>query len=276
MKSIDLSTRAKFRLSGTDRARYLNGQVSNDVTRAGVDCAISACVTSVKGGLEALVWITVEADGQAFLIDVDASLRDSLFQRLSKYIIADDVQLEDCTEEYLLIHDLDRRSDGIVSERYAMPGNDRWVSPESLPAGTDWMSESDAEVLRIERGIPCWGHELTQGLLPAEALLDLKSVDFHKGCYVGQEVISRIESVGRIRRSLVALAFSGGCPQPGWCLLDDAGEKAGEVTSVVEPSPDLLIGIGYAKCDLTVTTAVCPDSGLSCMATKRSSAFAGE
>jgi len=276
MKSIDLSTRAKFRLSGSDRVRYLNGQVSNDVTKAGVDCAISACVTSVKGGLEALVWITVEADDQAFLIDVDASLREALFQRLSKYMIADDVQLDDCTEEYLLIHDLDCGSGGIVSERYAMPGKDRWVIPGSLPAGTDWMSEFDAEILRIERGIPFWDHELTQGLLPAEALLDLKSVDFHKGCYVGQEVISRIQSVGRIRRSLVALAFSGGCPQPGWSLLDAAGKKTGEVTSVVESSTGSLIGLGYAKCDLIVTAAACPDSGLSCMATKRSSAFAGE
>ena len=275
MKSIDLSSRAKFRLSGSDRVRYLNGQVSNDVTKAGGDCAISACVTNVKGGLEALVWITVEAGGEAFLIDTDAALREVLFQRLSKYIIADDVQLEDLTEEYLLIHDLDHGDGGMASERYAMPGNDRWVIPGDLPAGTDWMSVPDAEALRVERGIPCWGNELTPGILPAEALLDRRSVDFHKGCYVGQEVISRIQSVGRIRRSLVALAFSGGCPQPGWCLMDAAGEKAGEVTSVVESSTGSLIGLGYAKCDLTVAKAVCADDDLSCTATSRSSAFAG-
>ena len=273
MKSIDLSTRAKFRLSGSDRVRYLNGQVSNDVTKAGVACAISACVTTVKGGLEALVWITVEADGQAFLIDTDAGLRESLFQRLSKYIIADDVQLEDVTGEYLLIHDLDNGPGGIASERFAMPGNDRWIIPGELPAGTDWMSAPDAEVLRVERGLPGWDHELTQGLLPAEALLDLRSVDFHKGCYVGQEVISRIQSVGRVRRGLVALTFSGGCPQPGWLLLDAAGEKSGEVTSVVKSSAGALIGLGYIKRDMTVEVAVSGEKGLPCAAIIRSSAF---
>ena len=154
-----------------------------------------------------------------------------------------------------------------------MPGNDRWIAPGDLPAGTDWMSAPDAEVLRVERGFPGWGHELTQGLLPAEALLDLRSVDFHKGCYVGQEVISRIQSVGRVRRGLVALAFSGGCPQPGWLLLDAAGEKSGEVTSVVESSAGALIGLGYVKRDMTVEVAVSGEKGQPCAATIRSSAF---
>ncbi|MCP4846329.1 MAG: hypothetical protein GY899_00080 [Verrucomicrobiaceae bacterium] len=276
MKSIDLSRRAKFRLSGSDRVRYLNGQVSNDVTKAAGDCAISACVTTVKGGLEGLVWISVEAGGQAFLIDADAELRESLFERLSRYIIADDVRLEDITGDYLLIHDLGKRIAGIASERFALPGNDRWIRPGALPAGADWMSASAAEALRVEGGIPGWGNELTLGTLPAEASLELRSVDFHKGCYVGQEIISRLQSVGRVNRRLVALAFSGSRPQPGWLLLDVAGEKAGEVTSVVESSDGFLIGLGYVKRDMTVELAVSGGQDRSCSATTRTSAFQGE
>ena len=276
MKSIDLSCRAKFRLSGSDRVRYLNGQVSNDVTKAGSDCAISACVTTVKGGLEGLVWITVEADGQAFFIDADAGLRESLFQRLAKYIIADDVKLEDITDDYLLIHDLGERTPGIACERFALPGNDRWMCPGDLPAGTDWMSPSATEVLRVERGIPGWGNELALKTLPAEALLEYRSVDFHKGCYVGQEVISRLQSVGRVNRRLVALAFAGDRPQPGWLLLNAAGDKSGEVTSVVESSAGLLIGLGYVKRGMTVEGASPRDNGQSCVATIRPSAFQGE
>ncbi len=275
MKSIDLSQRAKFRLSGSDRVRYLNGQVSNDVTRADSDRAISACVTTVKGGLEGLIWITVEAGGQAFFIDTDASLRESLFERLSRYIIADDVQLEDITGDYLLIHDLGEKATGIASDRFALPGNDRWICPGDLPAGTDWMSPPAAEVLRVEGGIPGWGNELKQGTFPAEALLELRSVDFHKGCYVGQEIISRLQSVGRVNRRLVALAFSGNRPQPGWLLLDVAGEKVGEVTSVAESSDGLLIGLGYVKRDMSVEVAVSGDNDRSASATTRTSAFQG-
>ena len=118
MQSIDLSKRAKFRVSGTDRVRYLNGQVSNDVQKASEIEAISACVTTSKGRLEGMVWVSVDEDNQSFLIDTDQELRTSLFQRLSKYIIADDVEILDVTEDYLLIHDLGKNeSTGIRSNR---------------------------------------------------------------------------------------------------------------------------------------------------------------
>ena len=72
MKTIDLSQRAKFRMSGADRLRYLNGQVSNDVAKLGEGEVMSACVTTAKGRLQAHVWIAIEAGGEAFLIDTDA------------------------------------------------------------------------------------------------------------------------------------------------------------------------------------------------------------
>ena len=90
---------------------------------------------------------------------------------------------------------------------------------------------------------------------------------------MGQEVISRLQSVGRVRRCLVALAFSGGCPQPGWLLLDAAGEKSGEVTSVIESSEGSLIGLGYVMRDMGVAAAVSGEKGQPCGATIRSSAF---
>ncbi len=60
----------------------------------------------------------------------------------------------------------------------------------------------EIELLRIERGIPRWGNELSEDTLPQEAGLDEMAVDFKKGCYVGQEVVSRIHSVGRVNRRL--------------------------------------------------------------------------
>jgi len=275
MKSIDLSKRAKFRLSGADRARYLNGQVSNDVGKASETQAISACVTTVKGRLQGLVWITVEAGGDAFLIDADPELRESLFARLAKYIIADDAELDDVTDEFLLVHDLFDSGEGAASERLALPGRDRWYRKGELMAGADWMGARAAEELRVAQGVPKWGAELTEETLPAEALLDRRSVDFHKGCYVGQEVISRVESVGRVNRQLVALQFSGAAPVAGWILFDNDGKETGRVTSVVGPGGEgRVMGLGYLKRDASCASAGEPEKGLSCTADIRNSAFA--
>lgn len=248
MKSIDLSKRAKFRMSGKDRVRYLNGQVSNDVQKASEIEAISACVTTSKGRLEGLIWISLDEKNQSFLIDTDPELRTSLFQRLSKYIIADDVEIIDITEDYLLIHDLGQNeSDGIRSNRYSIDGTDRWVKSGELIAGSDWISEKVLESLRISQGVPKWGNELDQKTLPQEALLDRTSVDFHKGCYVGQEIISRLESVGQVKRTIVGLTFDPETvPEPGWSLSDKDNNEVGTVTSVSYDQGPVL-GLGYLR-----------------------------
>ena len=250
MKSVDLSKRAKFRVTGKDRVRYLNGQVSNDVRKVSSKETISACVTTAKGKLEGLIWISEDTSSESLLIDADPELRESLMMRLSKYIISDDVEIFDVTEDYQLIHDLGHDDDNLMlSNRFCCNGVDRWIKVGDLIAGSDWMSDKSLEEYRIKQGVPAWGYELNSNTLPQEALLERKSVDFHKGCYVGQEIISRLKSVGRVRRLLVGLTFSeGSAPESGWELLDDENKKIGEVTSVCKKDSEL-IGLGYVKTD---------------------------
>ena len=250
MKSVDLSKRAKFRVTGKDRVRYLNGQVSNDVRKVSSKETISACVTTAKGKLEGLIWISEDTSSESLLIDADPELRESLMMRLSKYIISDDVEIFDVTEDYQLIHDLGHDDDNLMlSNRFCCNGVDRWIKVGDLIAGSDWMSDKSLEEYRIKQGVPAWGYELNSNTLPQEALLERKSVDFHKGCYVGQEIISRLKSVGQVRRLLVGLTFSeGSAPESGWELLDDENKKIGEVTSVCKKDSEL-IGLGYVKTD---------------------------
>ncbi|MCB1076450.1 MAG: folate-binding protein YgfZ [Verrucomicrobiae bacterium] len=243
---IDLSSRAKFRLTGADRERYLNGQVTNQVKLATPEKAIEACVCNVKGKLEGVVHITRSADGEAFWIDGPPELRDSLFARLGRYIIADDCELEDVTDDFGLVHALGEWPDlpGAVwkaSNRWGMPGVDLWVERDSLPKILSAGAPMDAEALedlRIRNGIPRWGAEWNADTLPAEVRLDERAVDFHKGCYVGQEVVSRLESVGRVNRLLVAIEAitDGGVATVGaevFSADDSSGEKpSGMVTSV--------------------------------------------
>jgi len=77
---------------------------------------------------------------------------------------------------------------------------------ERLAAEIPILSSELFEILRIEAGVPRWGFELDETTLPAEAGLDRTHIDFHKGCYLGQEVVSRIESVGHVHRRLAAFS----------------------------------------------------------------------
>jgi folate-binding protein YgfZ len=110
------------------------------------------------------------------------------------------------------------------------------------------LEQADAaalEVLRVEQGVPRQGRELTQEVLPAEARME-GAVSETKGCYTGQEVVTRMRSRGRVSHLLVGLRFAGALPAAGSALL--AGERGvGSVTSAVV-SPRLgAIGLGFVR-----------------------------
>ena len=102
MPSFDLSARLKLRLTGSDRVRFLNGQVTNDVRKANAHLSMAACVLSAKGKMDALIFIN--AEDEAILIDADPELKETLAARLERYLIADDVAIEDVTKDYSLFH----------------------------------------------------------------------------------------------------------------------------------------------------------------------------
>ena len=210
---FDLKSRLKLLFTGNDRIRYLNGQVTAKLT--GTIGVQPACVTTAKGKLCADVFISTFPD--AVMVDADGLVAESLPARLEKYIVADDVVIEDITSSASLFHcagipaeQVNDIAPAFASNRLGIPGADLLIRSgedsrpvwEKLSARFPTITDELAEVLRIEAGIPRWGYELDENTLPAEAGLDRTHVDFHKGCYIGQEVISRIKSVGHVNRSL--------------------------------------------------------------------------
>src|ERR1700737_3947956 len=92
---FDLSRRAKIRVSGEDRHRYLNGKITNDLRKVTEISAIAACILNAKGKMDAHAFVSADADG--FVLDAEADLRAALQRLLERYVIADDVQGEDAT-----------------------------------------------------------------------------------------------------------------------------------------------------------------------------------
>src|SRR5437867_11563590 len=99
---FDLSARVKLRVSGADRLRFLNGQLTNDVRKATETNAIEACVLNAKGKMEAHLFLHAQAE--SVVLDADPALQPSLQSRLERYIIADDVQIEDVTSGLSIFH----------------------------------------------------------------------------------------------------------------------------------------------------------------------------
>ena len=259
---LDLSVRAKLRVTGADRFRFLHGQITNDLCKASETVAVEACVLNAKGKLNAHVFIG--ALGETFLIDVDPELRETLLARLERYVIADDVQIEDVTDEFSLFHvfteELPALESGriVSARRFAATGWDIWSDPARHDAMRDKLASSylfidsaAADVMRIEQGLPRWGRELTDEIIPIEANLEERTIDYQKGCYIGQEVISRIKMSGQTNKRLRGLISLNNTPlQPGMKLVAPSGsaKEVGWITSGTR-SPRLgkEIALGYVK-----------------------------
>jgi folate-binding protein YgfZ len=240
---FDLSARAKLRVTGADRVRFLNGQTTNDVGRARAEARQESCVLNAKGHFDAHLFLF--ATPNDIWIDAAQELREQLQLRLERYVIADDVVIEDVTDQFALFHVLTESEPKLLgatfcprSWRLGTAGWDLWVESAGaeklrsiLAADYRAMDESEWELLRIESGIPRWGRELTPEIIPPEANLEMRAIDYEKGCYIGQEVISRMKRSGQTRQRLCGLA-SEKALVPGMEVR--AGTKVvGRVTSAV-------------------------------------------
>lgn len=260
---FDCSARVKLRITGADAARFLNGQVTNDLRKATATFAIQASVLNAKGKLSAHLFISAEEG--AFLLDADAELREELPARLERYIIADDVQIEDVTQRFSIFHvtgvatpafSIPART--IAANRFGCAGWDLWFesaererAQQALSAAFSFCDEACAEILRIEQGIPRWGRELTNEIIPVEANLEATSIDYAKGCYIGQEVISRMKMSGQTNKRLCGLLSVSGVPLEAGMRLapeTEAGKEAGWITSATRSGRlEKEIALGYVK-----------------------------
>lgn len=114
--------------------------------------------------------------------------------------------------------------------------------PGLTPAGP-----ASLEALRIEAGLPEHGRELTEAYNPWEARLD-DAISLTKGCYVGQEVIARLNTYRKVSRLLVRLRVEGAAPPEAGSMLESGGETIGTLTSAaVVPGEGRVVALGYVR-----------------------------
>jgi tRNA-modifying protein YgfZ len=214
--------RAFLRVAGSDAADYLQRMVSNDVEALAVGEACDALLLTAKARVIAPLRVLRRGE-EDFLVLTEPELGDTVRTQLLRTRFAAKVEVE--PEEH---------------ESWLVLGGEEVL--DDRPAG-DEVGEEELERWRIEAGIPRWGREIDDQILPAEAGLDETHISFSKGCYPGQEPIARQRYRGKVNRKLRVLDVEGDAT-PGTELVLD-GKKVGRITSSVPG-----VALGYVRTEV--------------------------
>ena len=194
-----MSTRSIFAITGHDRIAFLQGLVTNDVTRAAGGIIYAALLTP-QGKFIADFFVIGQDD--RLLIDVENSAAAALFQRLSMYKLRADVQISQTSL-------IASRGTGSLPQG-ALPDPRHTALGWRHYGDTDISDQTDWDALHIAHLIPRTGVELTPDTYILEANFEaLHGVDFKKGCFVGQEIVARMKHKTQLKKGLQRVTIDG-------------------------------------------------------------------
>ena len=199
MSSYILQNRAYLRLSGPDAARYLGGQITQKVDDLLPGHVRWTAVTNAKGGIEGVGCVQV-LDNGSFLFDCPSEIGDEMETRLDRYLIADDCEWSREDDRWVTViqpAEQTPKSSTRYRNNYTESLYDQ-THPDDLPP----LPEELENQWCAQYAVPRWEREITAGKLPAEVGLHSLALSFDKGCYIGQEIISRMEAAGKTRTKL--------------------------------------------------------------------------
>lgn len=243
--SLPNQTRALIRATGEDALRFLQGLLTADVGELTPGQAIPAALLTVKGKLISELWVLAVGEQEPYLA-VPAELADEVLSKLDGHIIMDDVELElladhDCAivwrdDGVLTRADLVAREGVLMFDaKHPLPGVLLVATREVLAqlSGDDLGERADADAFtaaRISHGRPAWGHELVADRFPPEVGF-VDAVSYDKGCYLGQEPLSRIHNRGQVNRVMVRVELASVPAEPAPIELHAGDVEVGRLTS---------------------------------------------
>src|SRR5438105_5402582 len=237
MKAAFLPDRGVVKVSGEDAQNFLNGLVTTDVTQLAPGLGRFGALLTPQGKIIADFLITEAPSGHGggFLLDCPRALAKGLADKLGFYKLRAKVTVENLSDSLGVLAAWDGDFTVRPDLSFADPRNDalgwRILIPEELRqkvadlVGTELVDSGPYEAHRIAAGAPRGGLDFMYGdAFPHETNMDrLHGVDFEKGCYVGQEVVSRMQHRGTARTRTVRVMLDGPSPEPGATIL--AGDK---------------------------------------------------
>ncbi len=281
---LDVSYAGKLRVTGRDRVRYLHSMLSNDIKSLGPGNGCYAALLSHQGRMESDVF--VYAAPEELWLECSPAGRSRLIESLNRFIVSDDVLVEDWTRKLSIVSVqgpraaeaagkttgvslepmalLDHRSvKGIPDpcflvrrDRTGCGGFDIWASPEDAAAMWQrWVGEERLrpvghqalDWLRTEAGIPWFGVDMDDRRLPMEMGLT-SALSYTKGCYRGQEIVARVTHRGRLDRGFGGIALGTSDPPPAGAEIRADGARIGEVTSATfSPALGSVLALGILK-----------------------------
>ncbi|MEW6422287.1 MAG: folate-binding protein [Deinococcota bacterium] len=226
-----------LRLTGADRVDFVQGQMTNDLRGAPTPGMVACCFLNVRGQIEFFAR-AYKREGDVYL-HLDAGQAEGLAARLRRYIIFDQVEVQDLTEELRTVHvwggqsvpgwnagggdvqTLELGGAVVLAGRVNRTGESgldlHYLAQQETGVlaalGGDELSLAALDAARVRGGIPDVTRDGFVGVLPQEVGLDvggpLPAISYRKGCYVGQEIMARLEARGNARYHLARLSGEG-------------------------------------------------------------------
>src|SRR5262245_32675456 len=238
-------TRDYVGVVGPDAASYLQAMVSNDVEALAIGDACEALLLTPKARVIAPLVVFRRAVDD-FLLLTEQGLGETVRATLvhSRFAAKCEIELE--THTSAVVIGREAPPGGVLNREFGIAAYE--VIDEETPEWNE-IDDEHLELLRIRAGTPRFGREIDDRILPAEAGLDERAVDFEKGCYPGQEPIARQHYRGRVNRTLRLLELDGQeLPEYDSELVFE-GKAVGRVTSAARDG-DTVIALGYVRVDV--------------------------
>jgi folate-binding protein YgfZ len=280
----DLGWRGKIVLTGSDRIRWTNGMVTNNVRDLSEGHGNYNFLLNPQGRIQGDLY--VYNMGDHLIVDTEVWQVPKILELFDKYIIMDDVEVADVSDKLTAVAVQGPTSRAVLRslglaiadeveplkvERMVWNGigisvtrmasdiaqtYEIWLAPDNAPrlwdallaAGAKAIGTDALEMFRVAAGVPRYGLDITEKHIPQETE-QFHALHFSKGCYLGQEIVERVRSRGAVHRHFTGFQIHGPAPQPG-TEAQAEGKKVGEITSAMQipaNGSERTLALGYVR-----------------------------